>query len=82
MYRLLDLPHRYIGAILNLFERHPKFPAFSKKAWIILNDIYFTTACLRYPSQIITSAAVYIAMRECGASFPDAPWWTLMETYE
>lgn len=21
-------------------------------------------------------------MRECGASFPEAPWWILMETYE
>jgi hypothetical protein len=22
-----------------------------------------------------------MAMRECGASFPEVPWWTLMESY-
>lgn len=37
VYKLLDIPHRYIGPFLNLFEKHPKYPTICKLAWKNLN---------------------------------------------
>lgn len=75
----MDIPHRYLGALLGLFEKNPQFRELSKKSLKILNDCYFTNVCLYYPSQVIAAAAVYISMKQIKLEFPSIPWWTLME---
>lgn len=63
VYRLFNLPHRYIGNFLTLFEKHPKYLTICNLTWKNLNDCYQTTVCLYYPSQMIAAAAVYMSMR-------------------
>jgi hypothetical protein len=78
LYRLFNLPQRYVAVVLSLFEKHPKYGEICELTWRNLNDCYQTTVCLYYPPQIICASAVYMSMRECGANFPEVPWWTLM----
>lgn len=70
-----------MGTLLSLFEKHPKYNAICQLSWRKLNDCYRTTACLYYPHNIIAATCIYTSMREIGASFPEIPWWTLMEAY-
>jgi hypothetical protein len=81
LWRLSDLPYRYMAGMLGLFDAHPKREVIAQSAWVILADLYRTIVCLYYPPQVVATAAVFIGIRRCGVSFPDVPWWVLGETY-
>ncbi len=79
IYKLFDIPHRYIGGLFKSFEKHPNGKAICQKAWTFLNDFYKTNCCLYYPGQIIAAAAVYMALVKLNIKMPPVAWWVLME---
>lgn len=81
LWRLSDLPYRYMAGMLGLFDAHPKREVIAQSAWVILADLYRTIVCLYHPPQVVATAAVFIGIRRCGVSFPDVPWWVLGEAY-
>lgn len=78
MYRLFDIPHRYIGGLLKSFDKHPRSIEICQKAWTYLNDFYKIGCSLHYPGQAIAAAAVYMALLKLNINMPPVAWWILM----
>ena len=79
VYRLFDIPHRYIGGLFKSFGRHPLCKDIVQKAWNTLNDFYKTSVCVHYPGQTMAAASIHYALLKMGIKMPTVPWWTLME---
>jgi hypothetical protein len=79
VFRLFDIPHRYIGGLYKSFERHPQCKKICQVSWTYLNDFYRTSCCLHYPGQVIAAASVYLALLKLNIKMPPVPWWVLME---
>ncbi len=79
IYRLFDIPHRYIGGLFKSFERHPQCKKICQQAWIFLNDFYKTNVCLYYPGQVIAAASVYMSLLRLKIKMPTVAWWVLLQ---
>lgn len=81
VYRLFDIPHRYIGGLFKTLDRHPHSRRICQLAWTHLNDFYRTNCPLFYPGPTIAAAALYLALLKLGVRMPAAPWWVLLEAH-
>ncbi|XP_031505781.1 uncharacterized protein LOC116268113 [Nymphaea colorata] len=81
VYRLFDIPHRYIGGLFMTFDRHPESRRICQLSWTHLNDFYRTNCPLFYPGPTIAAASVYLAMLKLGVRMPNVPWWVLIEAH-
>mmetsp|Transcript_7110 Transcript_7110/g.10629 ORF Transcript_7110/g.10629 Transcript_7110/m.10629 type:complete len:357 (-) Transcript_7110:509-1579(-) len=74
-YNILDHPHKFIlyyAQVLN-WKAEP-----TQSAWNYLNDSLRTDLCLRYRSEVLASAAIYLSARKLQLTLPnDPPWWEL-----
>ena len=78
VYRLFDIPHRYISGLLKTFDRYPDCRRICQAAWTHLNDFYRTNSSLFYPGPTIAAASVYLALLKLQIKMPSVPWWVLM----
>ena len=79
VFRLFDIPHRYIGGLFKAFDRHPQSRRIIQTAWALLNDFYRTNCVVHFPGQCIAAAAVYLALVRLGIKLPSVAWWILLE---
>lgn len=82
LYNIMDHPHKYILYFVKVLGGHEEL---AQAAWNYLNDCMRTNVCVKYPSQSLAAAAIYMAGRKVGFPFPEkpqlpAPWWTLFNT--
>lgn len=75
LYNLMQHPHKYI---LVYTETLKVDSALTQKAWNILNDSLRLDLCVRYPSEVIASAAIFMAARLQRVKLPEhPPWWEM-----
>jgi transcription initiation factor TFIIIB Brf1 subunit/transcription initiation factor TFIIB len=78
LYGIMEHPHKFILYYIKCLDGTPEM---SQKAWSYLNDSLRTDCCVRFRSQAIACAAIFMAARELQVKLPDnPPWWTLFET--
>jgi len=76
-YNILDHPHKFILYYLKLLDLDIEGDV-SQQAWNYLNDSLRTDLSLRFRSEVIACAAIYMASRSLGIKLPDnPPWWVL-----
>lgn len=77
LYTCMDHPHKYILYYVKLLNGST---ALSQLAWNYLNDSLRLDLCLRYLSQEIACAAIYLAARRLEIALPTGEfnWWDLM----
>ncbi len=79
IYRLFDIPHKYIGSFFKSLQKHPQSKKICQQAWTYLNDFYKTNCCIYYPGQAIAAASIYMALLKLKIKMPSVAWWVLME---
>lgn len=74
----VELPYKFFLNYLNVLQiaKHKTLPQVS---WNNLNDCMRTVACVRFPPEVLASAAIYRASKSLNISLPEAPvpWWVL-----
>jgi chromosome condensin MukBEF complex kleisin-like MukF subunit len=61
-YGIMEHPHKYILNYIMEFESSNV--ALAQRAWNYLNDSLRLDLCLRYRSEVIAAAAIYMAARD------------------
>lgn len=76
-YNIMDHPHKFILYYLRVLDLDFEGDV-SQQAWNYLNDSLRTDLSLRFRSEVIACAAIYMASRSLGIKLPeDPPWWIL-----
>lgn len=76
-YNIMDHPHKFILYYLKVLELDIEGDV-SQRAWNYVNDSLRTDLSLRFRSEVIACAAIYMASRSLGIKLPDhPPWWAL-----
>lgn len=76
-YNIMDHPHKFILYYLKVLELDFEGDV-SQRAWNYVNDSLRTDLSLRFRSEMIACAAIYMASRSLGIKLPDnPPWWVL-----
>ncbi len=76
-YNIMDHPHKFILYYLRVLDLDIEGDV-SQQAWNYLNDSLRTDLSLRFRSEVIACAAIYMASRSLGIKLPDnPPWWVL-----
>eukprot|EP00903_Cladosiphon_okamuranus_P017108 g15762.t1 len=74
-YNIMDHPHKFILYYLKVLELDIEGDV-SQRAWNYVNDSLRTDLSLRFRSEVIACAAIYMASRSLGIKLPDHPPWT------
>lgn len=76
-YNIMDHPHKFILYYLKVLELDIEGDV-SQRAWNYVNDSLRTDLSLRFRSEVIACAAIYMASRSLEIKLPDhPPWWAL-----
>ena len=76
LYDIMDHPHKYILYYVKILEGSKEL---SQKSWNYLNDSLRLDLNLRFNSQEIACAAIYMSARVLQYPLPmQPPWWCLM----
>lgn len=76
-YNIMDHPHTFILYYLRMLELDVEGDVW-QRAWNYINDSLRTDLSLRFRSEVIACAAIYMASRSLGIKLPDnPPWWVL-----
>ena len=70
----MDHPHKYILHFIKYLELEGD-KEFSQTAWNFVNDGMRLDLCVRFPSAVIASAAIYMAAEKLGRVMPLSPPW-------
>jgi transcription initiation factor TFIIIB Brf1 subunit/transcription initiation factor TFIIB len=74
-FYIIDHSHKFILFYVKLLDCDGEL---AQEAWNYLNDCLRTDAALRYRSEVLACAAIYMAARRLQHKLPDdpaAPWW-------
>jgi hypothetical protein len=78
----VDLPHRYLLNYLRVLRLEGD-RVLAQRAWVHLNDVLLTPACVVHAAETLASAAILLACRERGVPLPESDpalaWWTLFD---
>lgn len=76
-YNIMNHPYKFILYYLKVLELDFEGDV-SQRAWNYVNDSLRTDLSLRFRSEMIACAAIYMASRSLGIKLPDnPPWWVL-----
>lgn len=76
-YNIMDHPHKFILYYLRVLDLDIEGDV-SQRAWNYVNDSLRTDLSLRFRSEVVACAAIYMASRSLGIKLPDnPPWWVL-----
>ena len=74
----VDLPHKYLVQYAHGVLECP-VPVV-QRAWNYCNDVLRTSACVRFPAEVLASAAIYLAARDLAHALPDdLAWWQVFD---
>jgi len=75
-------PHRYLVFFVQTLQTSLEAQKLlAQKAWAYLNDSFRIDLCVRYPSEVIAVACIFLAARDNQMPLPlsPSPWWNLFE---
>jgi len=55
-------------------------PELAQSAWNYLLDSHRLPVCVQFPSNVIASSSLYLALRRGEVVMPDHAWWVFTET--
>lgn len=69
----VEHPHKFLLSYCNLLETSEDF---KQMAWNYVNDSLRTTLCVRFKSEVVACAAIFLAGRKLTFPLPESvPWW-------
>lgn len=78
-FYVIDHAHKFLLFYVKLLDGDQKL---AQSAWSYLNDSMRLDLCLRYKSEVIACAAVFMAARSLGIKLPstgEATWWEVFQ---
>ncbi|KAG2955459.1 hypothetical protein PC117_g445 [Phytophthora cactorum] len=77
IYSVTEHPHKYVLYYVKVLDGSS---ALAQQAWGYINDSQRTDLCVRYKSQVIACAAIFLASRFQGVALPEnPPWYSLFD---
>lgn len=72
LYNVMEHPHKYILYYVKVVDGSD---ALAQRAWGYVNDSLRTDLCVRYRSEVVACAAIFLASRVLRVKLPDDPHW-------